>query len=155
MLTALLIPTALAATPLAHFDVEASYEAPAGPHEDGAVAVKFFARDPDLRLNATPAPRLKLDILETALIDRQGPPPRDVPDYDPLTAKYLDLAQPVRFPVDIHSTDPGQSKGIAPSGVRARPYDVPYRALIARDVGGLLLAGRCISGDFICFICRE
>jgi hypothetical protein len=34
-------------------------------------------------------------------------------------------------------------------GVRARPYDIPYRALIARDVDGLLLAGRCISGDFL------
>jgi len=34
-------------------------------------------------------------------------------------------------------------------GVRARPYDIPYRALIARDVDALLMAGRCISGDFI------
>ena len=33
--------------------------------------------------------------------------------------------------------------------VRAKPYDIPYRALVARDVRGLLLAGRCISGDFI------
>ena len=32
--------------------------------------------------------------------------------------------------------------------MRAKPYDIPYRALIARDVQGLLLAGRCISGDF-------
>jgi hypothetical protein len=30
-----------------------------------------------------------------------------------------------------------------------QPYDIPYPALIAEDVDGLLLAGRCISGDFI------
>jgi hypothetical protein len=55
----------------------------------------------------------------------------------------------VTFPVDVHSTDPGKDKGIMREGVRARPYDIPYRALIARDVDGLLMAGRCISGDFI------
>ena len=27
--------------------------------------------------------------------------------------------------------------------------DIPLRALIARDVDGLMMAGRCISGDFI------
>jgi len=42
-----------------------------------------------------------------------------------------------------------EKAGIVKEGVRARPYDVPYRALIARDVGALLLAGRCISGDFV------
>ncbi len=55
----------------------------------------------------------------------------------------------VTFPVDVHSTDPKKSKGIMDAPVRAKPYDVPYRALIARDVGNLLMAGRCISGDFI------
>ena len=34
-------------------------------------------------------------------------------------------------------------------GIIAKPYDIPIRALIARDVDGLLMAGRCISGDFI------
>ena len=33
------------------------------------------------------------------------------------------------------------------SGVR--PYDIPYPSLVAADVDGLLMAGRCISGDFI------
>ena len=28
------------------------------------------------------------------------------------------------------------------------PYDIPLRALISRDIPNLLLAGRCISGDF-------
>ena len=29
-----------------------------------------------------------------------------------------------------------------------KPYDIPMRALIAKDVDGLMMAGRCISGDF-------
>jgi hypothetical protein len=53
------------------------------------------------------------------------------------------------FPVDVHSTDPTKHKGITSERVRAKPYDIPYRALLARDARGLLLAGRCISGDFI------
>ena len=34
-------------------------------------------------------------------------------------------------------------------GVKAVPYDIPLRALIAGDVDGLMMAGRCISGDFL------
>jgi len=101
LVTLLLLPAPLLAGPLPHFDVEASYEAPKKPGGDGAVAVRFFPRDPDLRLNETPAPRLTLDLLEPVLVDRQGPPPREVPDYDPQTAKYFDLAEPVRFPVAL------------------------------------------------------
>jgi hypothetical protein len=33
--------------------------------------------------------------------------------------------------------------------VKVKPYDVPLRALIAKDVDGLMMAGRNISGDFI------
>ncbi len=55
----------------------------------------------------------------------------------------------VTFPIDVHSTDPTKSKGTTGAGFRAKPYDIPLRALIAKDVDGLLMAGRCISGDFI------
>ncbi|HUT35301.1 MAG TPA: FAD-dependent oxidoreductase [Planctomycetota bacterium] len=64
-------------------------------------------------------------------------------------ARHADAVCRVNFPVDVHSTDPGKDKGIARERVRAKPYDIPYRALVAKDVKGLLLAGRCISGDFI------
>ena len=64
-------------------------------------------------------------------------------------ARHDDALCRVTFPVDVHSTDPGKDKGIMKEGVRAKPYDIPYRAIIARDVDGLLMAGRCISGDFI------
>jgi hypothetical protein len=43
-----------------------------------------------------------------------------------------------------------QSSTVATSRVApVQSYDIPLRALIARDVDGLLLAGRCISGDFL------
>ena len=48
-------------------------------------------------------------------------------------------------------TDGTRSKGQDPSKakLKSKPYDIPMRALVSRDVDGLLLAGRCISGDFI------
>ena len=64
-------------------------------------------------------------------------------------AKHADAVCRVRFPVDVHSPSPEKTKGIARTGVRAKPYDIPYRALLAKDADNLLLAGRCISGDFI------
>jgi len=64
-------------------------------------------------------------------------------------ARHPDAVCRVNFPVDVHSTDPTHDKGITRERVRAKPYDIPYRALVAKDVYGLLLAGRCISGDFI------
>jgi hypothetical protein len=55
------------------------------------------------------------------------------------------------FPVDIHALSAADNKKSAYSnaGVKTKPYDIPLRALIARDVDGLMMAGRCISGDFI------
>jgi hypothetical protein len=64
-------------------------------------------------------------------------------------AVHDDAVCKVTFGVDIHATDPQKTKGIEHSGIRAKAYDIPYRALIARDVQGLLLAGRLISGDFV------
>ena len=57
----------------------------------------------------------------------------------------------VAFPVDIHALTADDNKKAAyhNAGVKMKPYDIPLRALIARDVDGLLMAGRCISGDFI------
>lgn len=34
-------------------------------------------------------------------------------------------------------------------GFKMRSHDIPLRALIAKGVYGLMMAGRCISGDFI------
>lgn len=67
-------------------------------------------------------------------------------------SEYDDGVVTVNFPVDIHAASRKQNDGgkaYHNAGVRARPYQIPLRAMIAREVDGLMMAGRCISGDFI------
>lgn len=56
-----------------------------------------------------------------------------------------------RFPIDVHALDAHGNKEISRNFKAGghKPYDIPYPALVAADVDGLLMAGRCISGDFI------
>jgi hypothetical protein len=72
--------------------------------------------------------------------------------------KHADAVCQVNFGFDVHNvrTDVSQpwSDEIAADVKRyraagAKPYDIPLGALIAADVDGLMMAGRCISGDFI------
>ncbi len=63
--------------------------------------------------------------------------------------KFEDGVCRVNFPVDVHSPDPKKSKGFDHGGNKAKPYDIPLRALISADIDNLMMAGRCISGDFI------
>ncbi len=101
-----LVPAAMLAAPARHFEVSASFAPPKTAAAQGAVAVTFLALDPDLRVNENPAPRLRLDLAQTVLVDKQAPPAPQVPDYDPLTARYLDPAKPLLFPVAIAPTAP-------------------------------------------------
>lgn len=65
-------------------------------------------------------------------------------------ARHHDAICRVTFNIDVHSTDPAQSRSYeAANELKTLPYDIPLRALIAKNVHGLLLAGRCISGDFL------
>ncbi|NOZ21463.1 MAG: FAD-dependent oxidoreductase [Planctomycetes bacterium] len=63
-------------------------------------------------------------------------------------ARHPDGICRATFGVDIHSTNPTDGKGCSGEGRRVKPYDIPLRSLVAKDVDGLLMAGRCISGDF-------
>ena len=63
--------------------------------------------------------------------------------------RHADAVCRVTFPVDVHATDPAKEKGIEKSGFKTQPYDIPLRALIASEVANLMMAGRCISGDFL------
>jgi FAD dependent oxidoreductase len=54
----------------------------------------------------------------------------------------------VNFVVDVHSLVRGEGGGYGNKGVKMKPYQIPLRSLIAKDVNNLLMAGRCISGDF-------
>ena len=62
-----------------------------------------------------------------------------------IDAKVLDLL------VDLLGVDIliNEKETISHGGFKTKPYDIPLRALIAKDVDGLMMAGRCISGDFM------
>jgi len=64
---------------------------------------------------------------------------------------HPDAIAEVRFGVDVHSVEKkSDNTNISYSrGIKSKPYTIPLRALIAKEVDGLMLAGRCISGDFI------
>ncbi len=66
-------------------------------------------------------------------------------------ARHEDAVARATFGVDIHAVTAERNKtqSIDNKGIKVKPYDIPLRALIARDVDGLMMAGRCISGDFI------
>lgn len=66
--------------------------------------------------------------------------------------RHEDAVCRVNFGIDVHATggSGSGSKDFEPENkTRTQPYDIPLRALIARDATNLLLAGRCISGDFL------
>jgi hypothetical protein len=113
-----LLPAVALAAPPRHFELTASF-VPAKKADAGAsVAVVFQPLDPDVRVNESPAPRLRLDEAQAVLVDRQPPAEGGVPDYDPLTARYVDLSRPVLFPV-------GLAKG-APRGEHAVKANVVF-----------------------------
>ncbi len=62
--------------------------------------------------------------------------------------RFHDGVCTVRFCFDVHALDPHSNKGIDGVEGEVKPYQIPLRSLIARDVSGLMMAGRCISGDF-------
>ena len=63
--------------------------------------------------------------------------------------KHEDAACEVTFNIDVHSTNKNHGTSYSKEGHEMLPYDIPVRALIAKDVKGLMMAGRCISGDFL------
>ncbi len=66
-------------------------------------------------------------------------------------ARHADSVVRVTFAVDVHAATRKENdeQAISKEGIQMQPYDIPLRALIAKDVDGLMMAGRCISGDFL------
>lgn len=62
-------------------------------------------------------------------------------------ARFADAVCRATYPIDIHSTNPKKDKGVSNAGLKMKPFDIPLRCLIPKDADGLLVAGRCISGD--------
>lgn len=63
--------------------------------------------------------------------------------------KFDDSVTISRFGIDIHAPSFHQNKEKTIEHGKFHPFGIPRRSLIAKDVDNLLLAGRCISGDFI------
>lgn len=64
-------------------------------------------------------------------------------------ARHADAATRATFGVDIHAPDKESNRQKTIKNISTRPYDIPMRALVCRDVDRLMMAGRCISGDRI------
>lgn len=65
-------------------------------------------------------------------------------------ARHPDPVCRATFPVDVHALKGDGDRAFEPvNATRVQPYDIPLRSLLAADCDGLLLAGRCISGDFL------
>jgi len=63
--------------------------------------------------------------------------------------KYNDNICTVTFHIDVHSLDPKDGKGVSDQNkIKTKHYGIPVRSIIAKDIDNLLIAGRCISGDF-------
>lgn len=70
-------------------------------------------------------------------------------------AKFEDAICLVHLPVDLHSVNKKDEKAAGEkketsynAGLTAKPYQIPARSLISSDVDNLMMAGRCVSGDF-------
>ena len=64
-------------------------------------------------------------------------------------AKFEDGVTTSRFGIDIHAIDFEKNKTETIGHGAFKPFQIPLRALEAKDADNLFLAGRCISGDFI------
>jgi hypothetical protein len=64
--------------------------------------------------------------------------------------RHNDAVCQATFGIDVHSINKAHENATGYNrGLKSQPYDIPLRALIAKDVNGLMMAGRCISGDFL------
>lgn len=63
--------------------------------------------------------------------------------------KFDDAVCRVTFNVDLHAPTKSDNVKRALKNIHTKPYDIPLRALICRDIDCLMMAGRCISGDRI------
>jgi len=104
-----LLAWAASASAPTHVSLSAAFVPAAKPGQDASVAVSFKLLDPDVRINEEPAPRLKLDPLQTVLLDKQPAPARRPATFDPAHARYLDPVVPVAFPVAL---SPGAARGL-------------------------------------------
>jgi hypothetical protein len=104
-----LLPSlAYAGSSAGDFTVQASFTAARKASAPATISVLFKAADPDVRINAEPAPRIKLDPEQKVLSYKPPEGSMVPPSFDPALAKYLELDKPVAFAV---TRAPGAPKG--------------------------------------------
>lgn len=64
--------------------------------------------------------------------------------------RFEDAVCLVNFRVDVHKLHANDTTELN-RGFKTKPYHIPYRCLVPLGSDNLLLAGRCISGDFYPF----
>jgi len=60
--------------------------------------------------------------------------------------RFEDAVASCAFVIDVHDPEKGGTEEDL-GKVRIKPYEIPYRSLIPKELRGLLVAGRCISGS--------
>lgn len=63
-------------------------------------------------------------------------------------ARFEDAVVRASFPVDIHYGEKSKGGAYDDANLKVQPYDIPVRCLISKDIDNLMMAGRCISGDY-------
>jgi hypothetical protein len=89
-------------------NLSASWVPPAKAGANGAVAVTFDTKDPDVHVNRDPSPRLALDPDQRILVDKQPPRTRRGGSADVEAAGFYDAGDPVSFAAAL---SPGAPKG--------------------------------------------
>jgi hypothetical protein len=122
LLVAALLAATSSAAP-AHFDVTASF-APGRAPGKGEVSVTFAGRDPDVRINAHPAPKLAVEggLLIAQPLPAGAEKGKGKADGE---AAYLDTALPVVFTVGV--------PGGTPKGAFTAKASVTYFYCSKRD----------------------
>ena len=64
--------------------------------------------------------------------------------------KFEDGICLITMGVDLHKTG-GDDTTDCERGIKVKPYHIPYRCLVPKESDNMLLAGRCISGDYYPF----
>jgi hypothetical protein len=96
---ALLPATVLAGANSTDFSVGATFVAAKKKSAPASISILFKPASPDVRINAEPGPRLKLDPGQKVLTYTPPPGVMAPPSFDPAFAKYLDLSKPLSFDV--------------------------------------------------------
>ncbi|HXB54414.1 MAG TPA: hypothetical protein VN461_06495 [Vicinamibacteria bacterium] len=94
------------------FDLRATFVAPTKAGTTPSIEVTFVSKDPEVHINEEPAPRLKLDVAQSVLVDKQLPLRVRTTPYDPSAARYLDLSRPLKFPVGFAPTAPKGAQSV-------------------------------------------